>query len=102
MYENLSVSSEFPIIQRSQRLQPGKGKAYVLQLNETERLQVNLSGDRKLLLSIYSPTGNNNPLEDSKSHQWSGELPESGYYEFTVVSQSDKPVDYQLTIKLSE
>ena len=102
MYEKLSLSSEFPVIQRSQRLQPGKGKAYVLQLNETERMQVNLSGDRNLLLSIYSPTGNNNLLEDSKYHQWSGALPESGYYEFTVVSQADKPVDYQLTIKISE
>ncbi|MEM8778950.1 MAG: serine/threonine-protein kinase [Cyanobacteria bacterium P01_G01_bin.49] len=99
-YENLSLSSEFSSIQRKKRLQPGEGQSYILQLNEEETIEAKLQGDRNLLLSIYSPTGNNNLLEDSKQHQWSGKLPESGYYEFTIVSQSNKPANYKLKITI--
>ena len=61
-------------------------------------MEVKLKGDRNLLLSVYSPTGRNNILEDSGNHRWSGELIESGYYEFTVVSKSKKVVNYELNI----
>ncbi|MEA5535405.1 serine/threonine-protein kinase [Crocosphaera sp. XPORK-15E] len=102
IYEKLSLVSEFPTIEREERLEVGAGKAYVLQLNAAEKIEIKLEGDRNLLLSIYSPTGNNNLLEDSPEHQWSGELPESGYYEFTVVSKADKPVNYKLKITVSQ
>ncbi|MGK7940143.1 MAG: protein kinase [Crocosphaera sp.] len=85
-------------IERRERLQTGRGKAYVANLKANETIQVKLEGDRNLLFSIYSPTGNNNILEDSFKHQWSGELIESGYYEITIVSKSSKPANYKLTI----
>lgn len=96
-YEKLSLSPGSSI-RRVERVNPGNGKAYVLELNAGENIQVKLEGDRNLLFSIYSPTGNNNLLEDSTQHQWSGELPESGYYEFTVVSRLDKSTKYKLLI----
>ncbi|MDJ0509407.1 MAG: serine/threonine-protein kinase [Crocosphaera sp.] len=100
-YEKIGTNlHEEGIIESRERLQPGRGKAYVANLKANETIRVKLEGDRNLLLSIYSPTGNNNILEDSSRHQWSGELRESGYYEFTIVSKSNKPVDYKLTITM--
>ncbi|MGK7930575.1 MAG: protein kinase, partial [Microcystaceae cyanobacterium] len=87
-------------IERQERLEPGSGKAYVANLQASETIQVKLEGERNLLLSVYSPTGNNNILEDSSNHQWSGQLRESGYYEFTIVSKSNRPVNYKLTITM--
>ncbi|CCQ55505.1 Serine/threonine kinase [Crocosphaera watsonii WH 0005] len=85
-------------IKRQETLKSGQGDAYVANLNANQRMEVKLKGDRNLLLSVYSPTGRNNILEDSGNHRWSGELIESGYYEFTVVSKSKKVVNYELNI----
>ncbi len=102
-YEKLMVDlEENRIIKRQEKLNPGTGKAYVANLNTSEKIEVELQGDRNLLLSIYSPTGKNNLLEDSSNHQWSGELMETGYYEFTVVSKANKPVNYKLIITIKE
>ncbi|MGB5770177.1 MAG: serine/threonine-protein kinase [Crocosphaera sp.] len=102
-YEKLMVNlEENRIIKRQDKLKPGTGKAYVANLNTSEKIEVKLQGNRNLLLSIYSPTGKNNLLEDSSNHQWSGELMETGYYEFTVVSKANKPVNYKLIITIDE
>ncbi len=37
-------------------------------------------------------------MQDSSDRAWSGKLPESGFYEFVVVSTASQPVDYQLKI----
>jgi len=37
-------------------------------------------------------------LEDSTQTTWSGKLPQSGYYEFVVISENSEPVDYQLDL----
>lgn len=100
-YERIGIElQQDRIIQRRKRLEPGQGNAYVANLNAYQSMEVKLEGDRHLLLSIYSPTGNNNILEDSSTHQWSGELIESGYYEFTVVSKNKKPTNYDLKITI--
>lgn len=100
-YERLGIElQEDGIIQRQKTLEPGQGNAYVTNLNANQTIEVKLKGDRNLLFSIYSPTGRNNILEDSSTHRWSGQLIESGYYEFTIVSKSKKPVDYELTITI--
>ena len=82
--------------QMSGTLQPGEGKAFTAELAADQFMDVDLSSDADALLSIYSPTGNTIFLEDSRQHSFSGELPESGFYEFVVVSDADEPIDYQL------
>ncbi|GBF82061.1 serine/threonine-protein kinase [Aphanothece sacrum] len=97
-YEALFFDSENPTIEREETLQPGAGKAYVVRLEASQNLAVKLETNGDTFLSIYSPTGTNNLLEDSTQQQWSGELSESGYYEFTIVAKSDKPLKYKLII----
>ncbi|MGK7879011.1 MAG: protein kinase [Crocosphaera sp.] len=98
-YERLGIELEQNgAIQRLKKLESGEGNVYVANLKANQRIEVRLEGDRNLLLSVYSPTGRNNILEDSTNHQWSGELIESGYYELTVVSKSKKIVNYELNI----
>jgi serine/threonine-protein kinase len=84
--------------QMSGTLQPGEGKAFTAELGADQLIDVELSSDTNALLSIYSPTGNTIFLEDSRQHSFSGELPESGFYEFVVVSDADEPIDYQLDL----
>ncbi|MDJ0597452.1 MAG: serine/threonine-protein kinase [Crocosphaera sp.] len=100
-YERMGIElQQEGTIKRREKLQSGKGKAYVANLNANQTIEVKLKGDRNLLLSIYSPTGRNNILEDSSTHQWSGELMESGYYEFTIVSKNKKPINYEFSITI--
>jgi len=84
--------------QMSGTLQPGEGKAFTAELAADQFMDVDLSSDADALLSIYSPTGNTIFLEDSRDRSFSGELPESGFYEFVVVSDADEPIDYQLDL----
>ncbi|MBD1890220.1 serine/threonine-protein kinase [Coleofasciculus sp. FACHB-SPT9] len=80
-------------------LQPGEGKAYIGNFAQNQLLAVNFTGSSKLRLSLYPPTSTFPPiLEDSTEKTWSGTLPQSGYYEFIVVSEASQPVDYQLDI----
>ena len=85
------------------RLQPGEGKAYIARLSQNQTLQVRLQAPKdSTLLSIYTP-GNTGKvqslLEDSKQTRWSGRLDDYGYYEFVVVSEASKPLDYELILQ---
>ena len=102
-YEKLSLSGvESNTIRREGRLKPGEGKAYVIYLDAAQQLEVTLQKNRNLLLSIYSPTGRHNMLEDSQDNNWSGQLVETGYYELTIVSNGNKTTNYQLKITASD
>ncbi|MBW4621063.1 MAG: protein kinase [Cyanosarcina radialis HA8281-LM2] len=83
-------------------LKPGEGKAYIAQLSQGQFMQLQLTTPENVLLSVYSPTGKSNLLQDSKERIWSGQLPESGYYEFTIISNASAPVDYQLGVTISD
>jgi serine/threonine-protein kinase len=83
-------------------LKPGEGKAYIAQLSQGQFMQLQLTTTENVLLSVYSPTGKSNLLQDSKERTWSGQLPESGFYEFTVISNAPAPVDYQLGLTISD
>ncbi|YAI81571.1 MAG: hypothetical protein ACQJCO_07115 [cyanobacterium endosymbiont of Rhopalodia sterrenbergii] len=99
IYEKLSFAAvESNVIRREATLQLGEGRAYVLSLEASDRIKFDLKANRDILLSIYSPTGNNNLIENSQQHQWSGILPETGYYEIVIVSNSNKPVNYQFKV----
>ncbi len=80
------------------KLQPGEGKAYVISLTASKPMEVKLQASPDALLTIYSPTGQEILLDNSRTHQWSGILPESGYYEILVTSKAKEPFDYQLNL----
>ena len=82
------------------RLKPGEGKAFIASLVVGQAMTVKLDTDKKALLSIYSPSGKTTLLEDSGDRTWSGQLPESGFYEFVVVSDASEPINYQLNLSV--
>lgn len=88
--------------QLSRMLQPGEGKIYIAKLSQEQVMDVKLSANEDVLFSIYSPSGDNTLLEDSRDRNWSGSLPESGYYEFVLVSHATAPVDYQLDLTVED
>jgi serine/threonine-protein kinase len=61
-------------------------------------MKANLETGKSVLFSIYSPSGKTTLLEDSRDRTWSGELPESGLYEFVIVSESSGSMNYQLEL----
>ncbi|HEY9599462.1 MAG TPA: serine/threonine-protein kinase [Cyanophyceae cyanobacterium] len=83
-------------------LKSGEGKALIASLSKGQTMTVRLSTAQKALFSIYSPSGQTTLLEDSRDRQWSGTLPESGYYEFVIVSESSGPINYQLDLTVED
>ncbi|BAZ33239.1 protein kinase [Cylindrospermum sp. NIES-4074] len=79
-------------------LQPGGGKVFIAGLAKEQDMEVKLQAKSQVLLSIYSPSGKIQFLEDSQKRSFSTQLPENGFYEFVVVSNASEPVDYQLSI----
>lgn len=90
----------------NETLNPGEGRVYTANLKKGQILRVSLNApDKTTLLSIYVPTPNQQTpslLEDSDQRTWSGELPQSGYYEIVVVSESDRPFSYRLDIAVDD
>lgn len=82
-------------------LKPGEGKAYIAELSKNQVMDVKLEGKEKILFSIYTPTGKTKILEDARDRNFSGKLPESGFYEFVVVSNASEPIDYQLDLTVT-
>ncbi|KOP27901.1 serine/threonine protein kinase [Hapalosiphon sp. MRB220] len=81
-------------------LKSSAGKVFIADLRQDQLMEVNLSANPQILWSIYSPTGKYVFLEDSRKRSWSGKLPESGFYEFVIVSRSSQPLSYQLTLNV--
>ncbi|MBD1832780.1 protein kinase [Cyanobacteria bacterium FACHB-472] len=80
-------------------LKPREGKAFIANFNKDQLLALTFTNNPKLRLSLYPPTTAVPPLlEDSTQTTWSGKLPQSGYYEFVVISENSEPVDYQLDL----
>lgn len=88
--------------QVSGTLKSGNGKALIASLSKGQTMTVRLSTADKALFSIYSPSGQTTILEDSRDRTWSGTLPESGYYEFVIVSESSGPINYQLDLTVED
>jgi serine/threonine protein kinase, bacterial len=90
--------------QASGSLNPGEGRVYVANLSQEQILRLRLQAPRRsTLLSIYLPRPTPETpviLEDSRDVQWSGSLPQSGFYEIVVVSTSDQPLDYTLNLSV--
>ncbi len=97
-YEQISFDWGTSEKQVSGSLKPGEGKAYVAELNQDQLMKLQLQANPQVLISVYSPTGKIKLMEGSSDRTWSGKLPESGFYEFVVVSTGSQPMDYQLKI----
>ncbi|BAT51230.1 serine/threonine kinase [Nostoc sp. NIES-3756] len=79
-------------------LQPAGGKVFIADLAQNQSLELRLQANPKVLLSVYSPSGKIVFLEDSDKRTLSAQLPESGFYEFVVVSTASSSADYRLTL----
>ncbi|BAY41057.1 serine/threonine kinase [Nostoc sp. NIES-2111] len=79
-------------------LQPAGGKVFIADLAQDQSLELRLQANPKVLLSVYSPSGKIVFLEDSDKRTLSAQLPESGFYEFVVVSTASSSADYRLTL----
>jgi serine/threonine-protein kinase len=99
-YELLTLNTNETPLQVTGHLEVGGGKAYALPIPEGKFMEVKLDAPNDALISVYSPTGKEVILENSRLHQWSGLLSESGHYEFVVMSKGKQPLDYQLNIRV--
>ncbi len=86
----------------SDRLEPGGGQIYIANLGEKQFLRLALqapSDSTRLSLYLPRPTSEQPVLlEDASDTVWSGQLPQTGYYEVVVVSRHGEPLDYQLSL----
>ncbi|MGF1461487.1 MAG: protein kinase [Leptolyngbyaceae cyanobacterium] len=83
-------------------LAAGEGRIYVINLGEGQLLRLNLQAQPNSTgLSLYVPSPNDEVpllLEDSSDLTWSGELPQSGYYEISVVNRQNSALNYALDV----
>ncbi|WP_204139909.1 serine/threonine-protein kinase [Halomicronema sp. CCY15110] len=86
------------------RLGPGEGRIYILNLSEGQLMRLNLqAAPDTTRLSIYVPSPDDTLpflLEDSRDRTWSGTLPQSGYYEITVVNTQTAALNYALDVSV--
>ncbi|WP_427157201.1 protein kinase domain-containing protein [Aliinostoc sp. HNIBRCY26] len=79
-------------------LKPGEGKVFIADLAQNQTLDFEVEANSQVLLSIYSPSGKVTFLEDSPQRTLATELPESGFYEFVLVSTASTSQNYQLVL----
>jgi serine/threonine protein kinase, bacterial len=88
--------------QLSGQLNPGEGQVITLQLSQDQILRLRLQANpNTTLVSLYVPKPDQDTpflLSDSISTSWSGQLPQSGFYEIVVVSKANEPIAYQLDV----
>jgi serine/threonine protein kinase, bacterial len=85
-------------------LGPGEGKAWIASLNKNQEIAVEIQSDEPdLLLSVYPPSSKMSPIYQGTAEQVvTARTKRSGYHEFTIVSHSNKPISYRLTLFASE
>ncbi|MFQ4145522.1 serine/threonine-protein kinase [Chlorogloeopsis sp. ULAP02] len=81
-------------------LKGAAGKVFIAELSQDQLMEVKLEANSKILWSIYSPSGQYQLLEDSQKRSLSEKLPESGFYEFVLVSRASVPLEYRLSLKV--
>jgi serine/threonine-protein kinase len=88
------------------QLEPGAGQVITLSLTQGQLLRLDLQApDRSTWLSLYRPKPTEAMpylLADSPDTQWSGQLPETGYYEIVIVSKASTPISYQLEVAVDQ
>jgi serine/threonine-protein kinase len=90
--------------QASGNLAPGTGRIFLANLSEGQIMRLNLQASSPdMLLSIYLPKPTRELpvlLEDSSDVTWTGNLPQSGYYEIVIVASGKTPTVYQLNLAI--
>jgi serine/threonine-protein kinase len=71
---------------------------FLANLSAGQAMKANLETGKSVLFSIYSPSGKTTLAGRFARSHWSGELPESGLYEFVIVSESSGSMNYQLEL----
>ncbi|MEM7771794.1 MAG: serine/threonine-protein kinase [Cyanobacteria bacterium P01_A01_bin.37] len=88
----------------SGELAPGDGQVYTLNLAENQQFRLTVDAPQNdVRLSIYVPQPTDDIpaiLEDARSLNWSGTLPQSGYYEVTIVSVAKQPSRFRMMISV--
>lgn len=80
-------------------LQPGGGIVYISSLFSKQNIEINISGSKEIKLSIYPPVSNLQPiLAPTQTNHWAGKTTVNGYHEFVLVANSDRPIEYKLTL----
>ncbi|MEP0913173.1 serine/threonine protein kinase [Leptolyngbya sp. GB1-A1] len=86
------------------RLAPGTGRVFLANLSEGQIMRLNIqAASQSTLLSIYLPKPTRELpvlLEDSTDVTWTGNLPQSGYYEIVIVARGKTATDYQLNLAI--
>jgi serine/threonine-protein kinase len=98
-YERLAFEGRKQMLQREGRLESGQGKAMVIYLESRQSMTLTLEADSAIQISIYTPTGTTPILRNSQDRRWSGELSETGFYEFVLTSRAPTTIPYYLRIE---
>lgn len=84
-------------------LPPGEGIAYLASLFGRQDISVSVIANERTKLSIYPPTSKLPAILDSTTiNYWAGKTRINGYHEFVLVSHSNRPIDYELTLTASD
>jgi serine/threonine protein kinase, bacterial len=84
-------------------LQPGEGKAFISSLAGGQDISIKLNASQSSKLSIYPPSSKLPPmLESTQTNNWSGKTTINGLHEFVFVSNSDLPIQYELTLTATQ
>ena len=85
-------------------LLPGAGKAYIASLARGQDIGVKIKAKQPTNLSIYPPTTSRLPvvLTTSSSQNWTGKTRTDGYYQFVLVSNSDRSIDYEFKLTAAD
>ena len=84
-------------------LQPGEGIAYIASLVGGQDIGVSVIANNRTQLSIYPPTSKLPAIIGSTPiNNWTGKTSVNGYHEFVLVSHSDRPIEYELTLTASD
>ncbi|MGD1860379.1 MAG: protein kinase [Leptolyngbyaceae cyanobacterium] len=84
------------------RLAAGEGRVYIINLSAGQLMRLNLQAPpESTRLSLYVPSPDDEVpflLEDVGDRTWSGQLPQSGYYEIVVVNTQGSTLNYALDV----
>ncbi len=84
-------------------LQPGEGKAFLSSLAGGQDISIKLNASQPGKLSIYPPTSKLPAmLESTQTNNWFGKTTVNGLHEFVFVSNSDLPIQYELTLTAAQ
>lgn len=101
-YERLALKDGSDRLATQGTLEQGQGKAMVIRLPAQNQMTLSLQANGETQLSVYTPTGKTPILEDSLQKEWSGTLPETGFYEIVLVSKSPTAIAYQLQLTTTQ